>query len=42
MRKTEIKKEKDMNYVELGKTGLRISYLGLGGIPVQKCSEDEV
>ncbi len=31
-----------MNYVELGKTGLRISYLGLGGIPIQKCSEDGV
>lgn len=30
-----------MKYVELGKTGLRISYLGLGGIPIQKSSIDE-
>lgn len=31
-----------MKYVELGKTGLRISYLGLGGIPIQKSSKDQV
>ena len=31
-----------MNYVTLGKTGLRISRMGFGGIPIQKSSEQEV
>ncbi|MDO5539381.1 MAG: aldo/keto reductase [Eubacteriales bacterium] len=31
-----------MKYVTLGKTGLKISKIGLGGIPVQKSTSDEV
>lgn len=29
-----------MEYRELGKTGLRISRLGFGGIPIQKIDEE--
>ena len=31
-----------MEYVTLGKTGLKVSRMGFGGIPIQKCSEKEV
>ena len=31
-----------MEYVTLGKTGLKVSIMGFGGIPIQKCSEKEV
>lgn len=31
-----------MNYVTLGKTGLRVSRVGLGGIPIQKSNAGEV
>lgn len=31
-----------MEYVTLGKTGLKVSRVGLGGIPIQKSSADEV
>lgn len=31
-----------MKYVTLGKTGLKISKVGLGGIPIQKNSQEEV
>ncbi|MDO4343998.1 MAG: aldo/keto reductase [Eubacteriales bacterium] len=31
-----------MNYVTLGKTGLKVSKIGLGGIPIQKSSAQEV
>lgn len=31
-----------MKYVELGKTGLKISKIGFGGIPIQKCGQEEV
>lgn len=30
-----------MEYVELGKTGLKISKLGFGGIPIQRIEEDQ-
>lgn len=30
-----------MDYVTLGKTGLAVSYLGLGGIPIQKTDAKE-
>ena len=31
-----------MKYVTLGKTGLKVSKVGLGGIPIQKSSAEEV
>ena len=31
-----------MEYVTLGKTGLKVSKVGLGGIPIQKSNQDEV
>lgn len=31
-----------MRYLELGKTGLKISRMGFGGIPIQQCSQEEV
>lgn len=31
-----MRKEKNMEYITLGKTGLRVSRLGLGGIPIQR------
>ena len=31
-----------MKYVTLGKTGLKISKVGLGGIPIQKSNAQEV
>lgn len=31
-----------MKYVTLGKTGLKVSKVGLGGIPIQKSSEEDV
>lgn len=31
-----------MNYTELGLTGLRVSKLGLGGIPIQRTTQDKV
>ena len=30
-----------MEYVTLGKTGLRVSRMGLGGIPIQKIDAEE-
>ena len=31
-----------MKYVTLGKTGLTVSKVGLGGIPIQKSNAEEV
>lgn len=31
-----------MKYLELGKTGLLISRMGFGGIPIQQCTQEEV
>ena len=31
-----------MEYRELGKTGLKISRLGFGGIPIQRIEKEEV
>ena len=31
-----------MEYVTLGKTGLKVSRMGFGGIPIQKCNEEDV
>ena len=30
-----------MEYVTLGKTGLRVSRMGLGGIPIQKIDAED-
>ena len=36
-----IEKENDMKTVRLGKTGLEVSRVGMGGIPIQRPSEDD-
>ena len=41
-RRGVLEKEKSMQYVTLGKTGLKVSKVGLGGIPIQRSNVEEV